>query len=120
MRSKLFVTLAVVMVLALALTGCGATPEAISPTQAPAQAEPTQAPAPTTAPTPAPVAEEAVTIQVMLVDYIPDVTDTWLEEEVVPAFQEEYPNVSVEFVYVNWGTLDETVQGYFAAGEGHY
>lgn len=63
-------------------------------------------------------AEEMVTIQMMVVDYIPDVTDVWLEEEVVPAFQENYPNVNVEFVYVNWGTLDETVQGYFAAGSG--
>jgi multiple sugar transport system substrate-binding protein len=67
---------------------------------------------------PAKPEKEPVTIQVMLVDYIPDVTDTWLEEEVVPAFQEQHPNVNVEFVYVNWGTLDETVQGYFAAGEG--
>jgi multiple sugar transport system substrate-binding protein len=67
-----------------------------------------------------PAAEEAgkTTISVMLVDYIPDVTDKWLEETVVPAFQQEHPDVNVEFVYVNWGTLDETIQGYFAAGEG--
>lgn len=62
--------------------------------------------------------KDAVTLEVALVDYIPDVTDKWLEEEVVPAFQKEHPNVNVEFVYLNWGTLDETIQGYFAAGNG--
>lgn len=65
-----------------------------------------------------PAAEDGITITVMLVDYIPEKTDVWLEEEVVPAFQAEHPNVNVEFVYVNWGTLDETIQGYFAAEEG--
>jgi len=54
----------------------------------------------------------------MVVDYIPDKTDKWLEDEVLPAFRKEHPNIDVEFVYVSWGTLDETVQGYYAAGEG--
>lgn len=62
--------------------------------------------------------EEPVTLRVMVVDYVADKTDVWLEKEVVPAFQKDHPNVNVEFIYVNWGTLDETVQGYFAAGEG--
>jgi len=116
MRSKLLVIVAIVSLLALTLAACGPTPE---PTAAPT-VEPTVAPAPTeAAPEPtAPPEAEPVTIQMMVVDYIPDKTDKWLEEEVVPAFQKEYPNVNVEFVYVNWGTLDETVQGYFAAGEG--
>ncbi|MGH2544199.1 MAG: extracellular solute-binding protein, partial [Ardenticatenaceae bacterium] len=61
---------------------------------------------------------EPITLKMMVVDYVQDTTDKWLEEEVVPAFQEQHPNVNVEFIYVNWGTLDETVQGYFAAGEG--
>ncbi len=62
--------------------------------------------------------EGKTTVTVMLVDYIPDVTDKWLEEKVVPAFQKENPDINVEFTYVNWGTLDETIQGYLAAGEG--
>ncbi|MFO7537290.1 MAG: extracellular solute-binding protein [Chloroflexota bacterium] len=87
---------------------------------APEPAEETAAePVAETAPEPAAESgEQPVNLTMMLVDYIPDVTDVWLEEEVVPAFQEEYPHINVEFVYVNWGTLDETVQGYFAAGSG--
>jgi len=112
MRSKVWIIATVVSALAVLLSACARpTPTA---TQPPAP-QPTQPPAPQ--PTQPPAAEK-VTIQVMVVDYIPDKTDKWLEEEVVPAFQKEHPNINVEFVYVNWGTLDETVQGYFAAGEG--
>lgn len=111
MRSKVWILVAVVSALAVLLSACKPTPTA---TQPPAP-QPTQPPAPQ--PTQPPAAEK-VTIQVMVVDYIPDKTDKWLEEEVVPAFQKDHPNINVEFVYVNWGTLDETVQGYFAAGEG--
>lgn len=99
MRSKIFLAVMIVSLLVFAACKPAATP---TPTVAPAAS-----------PTP-----EAVTIQVMVVDYIPEKTDKWLEEEVVPAFQEEHPNIKVEFVYVNWGTLDTTIQGYFAAGEG--
>ncbi len=92
-----------------------------TPAEQPAPAAPTETETQTEtqpeAEAPASSAEQ-VNLRVMLVDYIPDVTDVWLEQEVVPAFQEEYPNVNVEFVYVNWGTLDETIQGYFAAGNG--
>jgi len=112
MRSKLLLVVAVMSVLTLLLSACKTTP---TPTEEPTAA-PTEEP-PTAAPTEEPT-EEPVTIQMMVVDYIPDTTDVWLEDEVVPAFQEEYPNINVEFVYVNWGTLDDTVQGYFAAGEG--
>jgi len=120
MRIRILLILVVVSLLTFTLAACGKeeatdTPQAAAPTTVPPTSAPaTQAPQPTEAP---PVVEP-VTIQVMVVDYIPDVTDKWLEEEVVPAFQAEHPNVNVEFVYVNWGTLDETVQGYFAAGEG--
>ncbi len=95
----------------------GQQPEQPTPTTAPEPTQPPEEPTATAAPTEPPKAEP-VTLRVMVVDYIPDKTDTWLEQEVVPAFQKEYPNVNVEFTYVNWGTLDETVQGYFAAGEG--
>jgi multiple sugar transport system substrate-binding protein len=116
MRNKLFAAIAILMVLSLVLAGCADTVEPTVPPTAeavPATEAPSAVP-----PTAAPPAGEPVTIKMMVVDYIPDKTDTWLEEEVVPAFQKEYPNVTVEFVYVNWGTLDETIQGYFAAGEG--
>lgn len=137
MKRLRWLLVSVLCIMVLALTACGgAAPqpstsesEEAAPAEEATPAEetaPTEAPAPTEA---APVEEEApaeeetssedaVTLRVMLVDYVEDKTDVWLEEEVVPAFQEMHPNVDVEFIYVNWGTLDETVQGYFAAGEG--
>lgn len=69
---------------------------------------PTSAPAATTAPS-----GDAITLKVMLVDFVKDKTDKWLTDEVVPAYQKTHPNTKVEFVYVTWGTLDETIQGYF-------
>lgn len=111
MRSKVWTLVAVLSVVAVLLAACGPK-QTPTPTQPPAQ--PTKPPAQPTQPP----AAEKVTIQVMVVDYIPDKTDKWLEEEVVPAFQKQHPNINVEFVYVNWGTLDETISGYFAAGEG--
>jgi len=97
MRSKVWILATVVSALAVLLSACARpTPTA---TQPPAP-QPTQPPAPQ--PTQPPAAEK-VTIQVMVVDYIPDKTDKWLEEEVVPAFQKEHPNINVEFVYVNLG-----------------
>src|SRR3989304_4165144 len=65
-----------------------------------------------------PSAAEPVALKVYVVDYTADVTDTWLEDEVVPAFQEMYPNVTVEFIWGSWSTFGETVAGYFAAGAG--
>lgn len=115
MRKLLFLV-AIVTVVAL-LASCAPAAECPDCPEAPACPECPVCPEPEV-PTEAPPAAEPVTIQVMLVDYIPDVTDTWLEDEVVPAFQAENPEISVEFIYVNWGTLDETIQGYFAAGEG--
>ncbi|MBN1312713.1 MAG: extracellular solute-binding protein [Anaerolineae bacterium] len=61
---------------------------------------------------------EPVTLTVYVVDYAADATDVWLEDEVVPAFQEMHPDVEIEFVWGSWGTFSETVAGYFAAGEG--
>ncbi|MCA9979629.1 MAG: sugar ABC transporter substrate-binding protein [Anaerolineales bacterium] len=117
MSNKLYFL--IITLLAALLVACN------TPAEQPAPAEETETTTETTeteseeaAPETEAETGERTTIQVMLVDYIPDVTDVWLEEEVVPAFQEEYPNVDVEFVYVNWGTLDETVQGYFAAESG--
>lgn len=107
MRTKMLVVVTIVSVLALSLSAC----------RPAATVVPTEVPPTEVAPTEVPPSQP-VTIQMMVVDYIPDKTDKWLEEEVVPAFQEEHPDINVEFVYVNWGTLDETIQGYFAAGEG--
>lgn len=103
----------ITLILALLMVACGGNETSTTSTEPTAVAEQSQA----TEAAPA-ENEESVTLKVMLVDYIPDKTDKWLEETVVPAFQKDHPNVNVEFVYVNWGTLDETVQGYFAAGSG--
>lgn len=123
MKTKLLLAL-ILLISVLMLTACGGaaapattdtasegTTEEVAPAEEAAPAEEEAAPAETTS-------EDAVTLKVMLVDYVADKTDKWLEEEVVPAFQKDHPNVNVEFIYVTWGTLDETVQGYFAAGEG--
>jgi multiple sugar transport system substrate-binding protein len=83
------------------------------------QATETQAPAATAVPaTVAPAEGEPITLKVYVVDYTAGTTDTWLENEVVPAFQEKFPNVNVEFVWGTWSTFGETVAGYFAAGDG--
>ncbi len=108
------------VIASMLLAACGAA----APTQAPAT-EPTQAaeePAaaePTTAAEePAAACDTTTTLKVMVVDYVKDTTDKWLENEIKPAFEKDHPCVTVEYVYVNWGTLDETIQGYFTAGEG--
>lgn len=119
MRTKLlFLTL----IASIFFAACGT---AATPTQAPVATDVAATDAPDAAPTdgadaaPTTVPSgDAVTLKVMVVDYVADKTDKWLEGEVVPAFQKEHPNVTVEIIYVTWGTLDETIQGYFAAGEG--
>ncbi|HEU4322558.1 MAG TPA: sugar ABC transporter substrate-binding protein [Roseiflexaceae bacterium] len=110
----------------LILAACGGAPAATTPpTAAPASSEPTAAPAgsePTAAPaetqpTAAPATGESVTLRIALVDY-KDEHKTWLEQQVIPAFQKDHPGVTVEPIYLNWGTLNETYAGYFAAGDG--
>jgi ABC-type glycerol-3-phosphate transport system substrate-binding protein len=84
-------------------------------------ATPTAAPPPEATQAPAaeePAAEAPVALRVYVVDYTADVTDAWLEDEVVPAFQAMHPNVTVEFIWGSWSTFGETVAGYFASGEG--
>jgi ABC-type glycerol-3-phosphate transport system substrate-binding protein len=65
----------------------------------------------------APQTDDAVTLGIALVDYT-DEHKTWLEQEIIPAFQQSHPNVVVEPVYLNWSTLNETYAGYFAADDG--
>jgi ABC-type glycerol-3-phosphate transport system substrate-binding protein len=95
----------------LALAACGGTPApAAQPTAAPAQ--------PAEQATAAPAASgEGATLRIALVDYTDD-HKTWLEQQIIPAFQKDHPGVKVEPVYLNWGTLNETYAGYFAAGDG--
>ncbi len=123
MRTKLFALLILVSIL---FAGC-ATPS--TPTQAPQATQPPKAtevsvvqPQPTNPPavqpTTPPAAGEKVNLKVYVVDFQKDSTDTWLEKEVVPAFQKDHPNVSVEFIFGDWSSFGETVAGYFAAGAG--
>jgi ABC-type glycerol-3-phosphate transport system substrate-binding protein len=127
MRTKLLTLLLLVSVL---VTGCAtattvapAVPTAapVVPTTAPVvptQVPPTEPPAPTAVPPTQPPAAEPIALKVYVVDYTKDQTDTWLQNEVVPAFQKLYPNVTVEFIWGTWSTFGETVSGYFAAGDG--
>lgn len=122
MRTRILVLLTIV---ALLLSACGgaAAPEPVA-TEPPADtSEETDAAtssddAASEEPSDEASSGEQTTLRVMVVDYVQDQTDVWLEEDVAPAFEAEHPGVNVEYIYVNWGTLDETVQGYFAAGEG--
>jgi len=109
MRNRMSTLFSALLLVALVLAACG---PAATPTEAPAVA--TEEPAVVE---PAP-AEEPIALQVYVVDYAADATDVWLEDEVVPAFQELYPNVTVEFIWGTWSTFGEAVAGYFAAGEG--
>jgi ABC-type glycerol-3-phosphate transport system substrate-binding protein len=127
MRTKLLTVLLLVSVL---VTGCATattvapavpTTAPVVPTTAPAvptAVPPTQPPAPTAVPPTQPPAAAPVALKVYVVDFTKDSTDTWLQNEVVPAFQKLYPNVTVEFIWGTWSTFGETVAGYFAAGNG--
>ncbi len=125
MRNKLFV---LVILASILLASCGtATTQAPVVTEAPpvvTQAPvvtqpPTQPPATKAPPAPTqPPAAAPVALKVYVVDFTVDSTDKWLQDEVVPAFQKLYPNVTVEFIWGTWSTFGETVAGYFAAGDG--
>jgi multiple sugar transport system substrate-binding protein len=106
------------------LTACGGAPAANAPATAPAASSNPTAAAPAATDAPAATAEpqgqtggQHVTLRIALVDY-KDEHKTWLEKDVIPAFQKDHPGVTVEPIYLNWGTLNETYAGYFAAGDG--
>ena len=107
MLKKLFF---LIILASMILSACGtqATPEATEPAEVP---EATEAVEPTET-------GERTTLKVYVVDFTAGVTDTWLENEVVPEFQKTHPNVDVEFIWGSWSTFGETVAGYFAAGDG--
>lgn len=116
MRSKIMPLLIGVLLL-LAACGAPAAPTTTAPSTAP---QTSQAAAASVAPSAAGAAAtsgQQTTLRIALVDY-KDEHKTWLEQEVIPAFQKTYPNVKVEPIYLNWGTLNETYAGYFAAKDG--
>lgn len=118
MNARRLLTLVVLLSIVLIMAACSGS---ATPTPEPA-AQPTEAPAAnaneaSVEPTEQPM-EEATKIQVYVVDFQADATDTWLEDEVVPAFKEMHPNIDVEFIWGSWSTFGETVSSYFASGEG--
>jgi multiple sugar transport system substrate-binding protein len=117
MRTRFLAVLMSAIIFVLASCGSPATPATTQPTTAPAAApQPTAAPA-APQPTAAPAAAPEATLRIALVDY-KDEHKTWLEKEVIPAFQKDHPNVKIEPIYLNWGSLNETYAGFFAAGDG--
>ncbi len=114
MRNSIKV-LFLLVIASMLLTACGG---AVAPTQAPPAEATKAAVEPTKAAEQPATCTTTTTLKVMVVDYVKDTTDKWLENEIKPAFEKDHPCVTVEYVYVNWGTLDETIQGYFTAGEG--
>ena len=108
-QQKLLMALGLMVVFSLLVTACGGATPAASDSDTTSGGEDTAA---------EPASDEPVTLQVYVVDFVADATDTWLENEVVPAFQELHPNVSVEFIWGSWSSFGETVAGYFAASAG--
>lgn len=87
-----------------------------APTQAPAEA-PTQPPAeaPAEQPTEAAPPAEALELGLLLVDWN-DAFRTILENEIIPAFQEANPGLTVIPDFTDWGNLDPKVMTAFAGG----
>jgi multiple sugar transport system substrate-binding protein len=94
------------------LAACAPKPTAAPPTQAPAE-QPTQPPA--EAPTAAPPAAEAMDLGLLLVDWN-DAFRTILENEIIPAFQDANPGLTVIPDFTDWGNLDPKVMTAFAGG----
>gem|GEM_PF-3367443 len=64
-------------------------------------------------------AEQATkTLRVAIADYIPGVTDLWLEEEIIPQFQALYPAIEVQIEPLFWNELNEALPTYFAEESG--
>ncbi|MEM7532336.1 MAG: urea ABC transporter substrate-binding protein [Chloroflexota bacterium] len=57
-------------------------------------------------------------LRIAIADYIPGLTDVWLNEEILPLFKEEYPDFTVEVETIFWGDLEEQVSMYIAEGVG--
>jgi len=99
------------------LAACGPQPPATEKAAeaTPPPAEPTAAPTEkaTEAPTPAPA--EARELGLLLVDWN-DAFRTVLEKEIIPAFQEANPGLTVLPDFTGWGDLDTKVMTAFAGG----
>ncbi|NWG34686.1 MAG: extracellular solute-binding protein [Chloroflexi bacterium] len=107
---------AIVLVLAVSLAACGAQP---TPTTAPA--EPTSAPPPAEAPTQAPAPTEEV-MEPVTIRYanwnVGTEEENNLQRQLVKAYMEMHPNVTVEFVDMSMeGRWDEKLTNYAAKGE---
>ena len=91
------------------------------PTKAPAAAAPTTAPAPTAAPA-APAAKTVPTVisaqtelQVWLNDHGPEV-QKWWDDELMPAFKKEQPNIKVVVKWENWTGVADRLNAVMVAG----
>jgi multiple sugar transport system substrate-binding protein len=100
-----------------ALTASGAILAACAPaTPAPVEEPGVEEPAATEKePTAAPPAEEARELNVLFVDWN-DAYRTVLENELIPAFQEANPGLTVLPDFTGWGDLDPKVMTAFAGG----
>ena len=116
-------------VAASVLAACGDA----APTAAPKPAEPTKAPAapaPTTAPAAAPTAAKpaesaaktvptVISAQTELVVWINDhgpEVQKWFDEELMPAFKKEQPNVKIAVKWENWTGVADRLNQVLAAG----
>lgn len=47
-----------------------------------------------------------------------DAAKEWLENELIPNFESEHPNIKVEIMWLDWGRINEQLLSAFAAGVG--
>jgi multiple sugar transport system substrate-binding protein len=96
-------------------------PPILPPTDTPVRIlPPTDTPLPPAVPTATPIPPplQAVALKMLVIDYTKGKTPQWLTNEVIPAYQQAHPNISIQVVYADWSTLDKTLRGYFTAGDG--
>jgi len=62
--------------------------------------------------------QAARTLRIAIADYIPGVTDIWMEEQIIPEFQALYPDMTVQIENIFWNELDEELPTYFEQQSG--
>jgi len=111
-----FLTLSAATAAGALLAACQPAATPAPATQPPAEAEePTAAPVEEPEPTAAPAQSEPVQLDLLLVSWNDDYR-TLMEGELLPAFQEANPGVTVVPDYTTWGDLDPKVMTAFASG----
>jgi alpha-1,4-digalacturonate transport system substrate-binding protein len=112
----LFATL---IILAMLLSACGATPEPAAPAPTAAQAEqPTAVPAPTEAPAAQPTEAPAVEVTELRFTYYADGKEAEVMQGILDQFEADNPDIHVVLDVVPYQTIDEQLPVQVQTGEG--